>query len=89
MPFRNAAATLPECIASIEAQTMRGFEVIAIDDRSEDESAALCARAGFRVLRANGLVNALNAGLAAARGGGQLGSYRTWGVRHNRKEYWT
>ena len=68
MPFRNAAATLPECIASIAAQTVRGFEVIAIDDRSEDESAALCRDAGYRVIGASGLVNALNAGLDAASG---------------------
>ena len=68
MPFRNAAATLPECIASIAAQTVRGFEVIAIDDRSEDESAALCRDAGYRVISASGLVNALNAGLDAASG---------------------
>jgi glycosyltransferase involved in cell wall biosynthesis len=66
MPFRNAAATLPECIASIEAQTFRDFEVIAVDDRSEDESAELCRAAGFRVLGASGLVHALNLGIAAA-----------------------
>jgi glycosyltransferase involved in cell wall biosynthesis len=68
MPFRNAAATLPECIASIEAQTFRGFEVIAVDDRSEDESAELCRLAGYRVIRSSGLVNALNAGLETATG---------------------
>ena len=68
MPFRNAAATLPECIASIHAQTYRDFEVVAIDDRSTDDSAELCRRAGFRVIEAHGLVNALNAGMDAARG---------------------
>jgi len=68
MPFRNASATLPECIASIHAQTFRDFEVLAIDDRSADSSADLCRRAGFRVIAAEGLVNALNAGLDAARG---------------------
>jgi glycosyltransferase involved in cell wall biosynthesis len=68
MPFRNAAATLPECIDSIRAQTIRRFEVIAVDDGSSDESAALCERAGFRVVRSPGLVNALNAGLEAASG---------------------
>ncbi len=67
MPFRNAATTLPECIASIQAQTFRDFEVVAIDDRSSDESADLCRRAGFRVVEAAGLVAALNAGIAAAR----------------------
>ena len=68
MPFRNAAATLPECIASIHAQTHRDFEVVAVDDRSADASAELCRRAGFRVIAAEGLVAALNAGLDAARG---------------------
>lgn len=68
MPFRNAAATLPECIASIHAQTYRDFEVIAVDDRSTDKSAELCRRAGFTVIEAQGLVAALNAGLDAARG---------------------
>lgn len=68
MPFRNAAATLPACIASIHAQTFRDFEVIAIDDRSTDQSAELCRRAGFKVIEAHGLVAALNAGLDAARG---------------------
>jgi glycosyltransferase involved in cell wall biosynthesis len=69
MPFRNAAATLPECIASIEAQTLRAFEVIAIDDGSEDASAQLVKSAGFRLLQPGrvGLVAALNIGLAAAR----------------------
>ena len=68
MPFRNASATLPECIASIDAQTYRDFEVVAVDDRSSDDSAELCRRAGFRVIRGEGLVNALNAGIDAAHG---------------------
>lgn len=70
LPFRNAAATLPECIASIAAQTHRDFELVAVDDGSVDESAALLMAAGARVLQPGrvGLVAALNCGIASARG---------------------
>jgi glycosyltransferase involved in cell wall biosynthesis len=74
MPFRDAAATLPECIASIRAQTLDNFEVLAIDDGSQDASAALLAAWGAEDARVRliqpgriGLVAALNLGLDAAR----------------------
>lgn len=38
MPVRNAAATLPACLDSLEAQTFRDFRLVAIDDGSRDES---------------------------------------------------
>lgn len=43
MPFRNAAATLPEALASVQAQTFTDWELLAVDDRSSDDSAALVA----------------------------------------------
>jgi glycosyltransferase involved in cell wall biosynthesis len=74
MPFRDAAATLPACLASIRRQTLGGFELLAVDDGSTDESPAIVAAyAGAdqraRLLRPGpvGLVAALNRGLAAAR----------------------
>lgn len=74
LPVRDAAATLPECLDSLARQTLREHEVVAVDDGSLDGSRELllaCARTDtrLRVLarpRA-GLVEALNAGLAAAR----------------------
>ena len=59
LPCRNAEAWLPECIASLEAQTMADFEVVAVNDRSEDETAAILIQwasrdARVRVLDPNG-----------------------------------
>lgn len=75
LPVRNAAGTLDEALGSIRAQTLDDFEVVAVDDGSDDGSAQLltAAAAGdrrVRVLgaRGQGLVRALNRGLAAARG---------------------
>ena len=41
MPFRNAAATLPEALASVRGQTFEDWELLAVDDRSTDDSAAV------------------------------------------------
>jgi glycosyltransferase involved in cell wall biosynthesis len=75
LPFRNGADTLPDCLASIGLQTHADFELLAIDDGSEDESAAIVrARAAgdprVRLLSPGrvGLVAALNLGIAEARG---------------------
>jgi len=74
LPFRNEAAYLAECLASIRAQTLRGWELLAIDDGSDDDSAQIVASfasddARVRLLRPGrvGLVAALNLGLARAR----------------------
>ncbi|MGE0861439.1 MAG: glycosyltransferase family 2 protein [Gammaproteobacteria bacterium] len=74
LPYRNAAATLPECLASIAAQSHADYEVIAVDDGSTDDSAALLRAEAARDPRVRclanpgvGLVAALNHGLAAAR----------------------
>ena len=74
LPVNDAAATLPECLASLRAQTLPDHEVVAVDDGSSDGSAALLERAAaqdsrVRVVHAEapGLVAALNTGLRAAR----------------------
>ncbi|HEX8904650.1 MAG TPA: glycosyltransferase, partial [Longimicrobiaceae bacterium] len=74
LPFRDEAAFLPECLASIRAQTLAGWELVAVDDGSEDESPHLVAEmakgdARVRLLRPGcvGLVAALNLGIAEAR----------------------
>ena len=75
MPVYNAADTVAEALESILAQSFADFECLAVDDGSTDDSAAvlsaIAARdARVRVLRLphGGIVPALNAGLAAARG---------------------
>ena len=74
MPVHNGAEWLAEAIASIHAQDFADFEFLIVDDGSDDGTAAMLS--GFaadegriRVLRQapQGIVAALNTGIAAAR----------------------
>ena len=75
LPVRDAAPNLPECIASLRAQTFKDFEVFAVDDGSQDESPELLAAwaredARVELVRQapRGIVDALEAGRARAQG---------------------
>lgn len=75
IPVYNAAAFLRKALQSIQTQTFRDFEIIAIDDGSTDSSKSIleaCAATDPRlkiISRPNtGIVGALNDGLAAAQG---------------------
>lgn len=75
LPCRNAAAFLHSCITSLETQTFRDFEVIAVNDSSSDDTPHILSiweqqDRRVRVLHtsSSGLVHALNVGLTAARG---------------------
>lgn len=72
VPAYNAAATLPACLAALATQDYPRdrYEVIVVDDGSTDDTAAIAAAAGLRVIRqANaGPAAARNAGAAAAQG---------------------
>lgn len=75
MPVHNAALTLPRALASLERQQFDDWELVAVDDGSDDDSAGVLDRvartdARLRVLHLPhaGLVAALNTGLASARG---------------------
>jgi len=72
MPVFNAAKTLRECIDSILAQSMQAFELIAVDDFSTDDSAAILGSyedPRIRVIESTekGIVAALNTGLRESR----------------------
>jgi GT2 family glycosyltransferase len=74
LPVRDAAATLPEALASVLASRGVALEVVCVDDGSQDATPALLAEAAradarVRVLRTppRGIVAALATGLAAAR----------------------
>ena len=76
LPCRDAEATLPECVASLEAQTLDRFEVVAVDDGSMDGTRLLLEEwrdrdSRVRLIEAGGvgLVAALRAGSAAAVSG--------------------
>ncbi|MEL6482851.1 MAG: glycosyltransferase [Pseudomonadota bacterium] len=75
MPVYNGEMFLDDAIQSVRTQTLTDFELIAVDDGSSDATPDILARhasddARLRVHRqANtGIVGALNAGLARARG---------------------
>ena len=77
LPIHNAAETLDQAIRSVLRQTFGDFEVIAVDDGSEDESPEILRRWTERDRRIVpvfhervGLIGALNAGLE--RAGGEL-----------------
>jgi len=75
LPVRDGAEHLPDAIESIEAQTLEDFEVLAVDDGSEDATGALLAGWVARdprvtVVRqeAGGIVRALEAARELAKG---------------------
>jgi glycosyltransferase involved in cell wall biosynthesis len=61
IPAYNAARFLPRCLASVIAQTLKPEEIIVVDDGSTDNTAALAAELGARVIRRK------NGGISAAR----------------------
>ena len=74
MPVRNEAAYLPAALSSLAQQTLREWELIAVDDGSQDETPSILAAAARHdsricVIRreGGGLVAALNSGLEACR----------------------
>ncbi len=75
LPIRNAAETLDQALGSLAAQTFSDFEIIAVDDGSDDDTPRLLADwvSRDRRIRSSttpplGIVSALNTAAAAARG---------------------
>lgn len=75
MPFRNTQAYLEACLRSIVEQTEPNWELLAVNDRSEDASRELVARASqedprIRLLesRGEGIIPALRTAYASSRG---------------------
>lgn len=69
IPIYNAAKTLNRCIESILKQSFTDYELILIDDGSNDESAAMCD--AYQQMGENIKVkHQKNLGLSAARNAG-------------------
>ena len=65
VPVHNGGPNFLECLAALRVNLVEGCEILVIDDRSTDDTAALAQSAGARVLRLE-----RNAGPAAARNHG-------------------
>jgi glycosyltransferase involved in cell wall biosynthesis len=72
IPAYNAAAFLPRCLESVFAQTFKPEEVIVVDDGSTDNTAALAAELGAKVL------SQPNGGISAARNTGIRNASCEW-----------
>lgn len=72
IPTFNRSRLLAETLASVYAQTWGDYEIIVVDDGSEDDTAALCAASADRLvyhrIEHAGASAARNAGLEIARG---------------------
>lgn len=75
MPFRNTAAFLEECLTSIRGQSYENWELIAVNDHSEDASKTLLQKAALadsriRVMEntGTGIIPALRQAYAASSG---------------------
>jgi len=72
IPAYNAAAFLPRCLESVFAQTLKPKEVIVVDDGSTDNTAALAAELGAKV------ISQTNGGISAARNTGIRNASSEW-----------
>jgi len=70
IPCKDDAGFLSRCLEALDAQTVSPLEVIVVDNNSTDDSAAIAAGHGARVLRetAPGIAAAASAGYDAALG---------------------
>lgn len=75
LPYRNASSTLDECLQSVLTQSHTDFELLMINDHSDDDSERLVAhyrqqdkRVRLLTSPRQGLVAALNFGLHRAKG---------------------
>jgi glycosyltransferase involved in cell wall biosynthesis len=84
IPAYNRAALLPRAIASVGAQRpYRPREIIVVDDASEDETAAVAAKLGARVVR-----HQVNLGPAAARNTGFAATDAPWLMQLDSDDEW-
>src|ERR1700687_3164584 len=65
IPARNAAATIPQCLGALLAQTSNDDEVIVVDDFSTDNTGEVAARFNVKVVRLS-----RHMGISAARNRG-------------------
>ncbi|MCW1921818.1 glycosyltransferase [Luteolibacter arcticus] len=81
LPFHNAAATLAEALESLLAQTFGDWELLTVDDRSDDGSAGIVAGFARRDSRVRLMVNAGPPGIVGALQTAAKGAAADWLAR--------
>ena len=77
VPIYNVEKYLPRCIESILAQTFTNFELILVNDGSEDDSGEVCDRYAKEDKRIK-VIHKKNGGVSSARNAGlknSIGNY--------------
>ncbi len=77
MPCYNAAATVEKAVRSVQAQTVTDWELLVVDDASQDASSDIVSKITasdsriqlLRLHKNRGAAGARNAGIARAQGG--------------------
>ena len=77
VPVYKAQEYLPDCLASVRAQTFSGWECILVDDGSPDRSGALCDEAAAADSRFS-VIHKQNAGVSAESETGQAFARDYW-----------
>ncbi len=77
IPCYRQAHFLPQCIASLQAQTLQDWEAIVVDDGSPDDTAEVTTRLAAGDLRVR-LVRKRNGGLSSARNAGLRAATGDW-----------
>lgn len=67
VPVYNVQGYLPRCLESIKSQTCNDFELILIDDGSQDNSGIICDEFANRCFAECTVIHQANRGLSAAR----------------------
>ena len=78
VPAYNAAATIPAAIASLQAQTMRDWEAIVVDDASTDATPEVLRRISFGDPRIRIVRNVVNLGPGGSRNVGLRMAHGDW-----------
>ena len=77
VPVYNAGQYLEECIKSLLQQTFSDFELLLIDDGSDDESGVVCDRLARTDSRIR-VFHKTNEGVSSARNMGLEQACREW-----------
>lgn len=69
VPCYKVEAYLPQCIESLQAQTLEDIEIILVDDGSPDQTGAICDEYAAKDVRMH-VIHKSNGGVSAARNDG-------------------